>query len=759
MTGRKFVSCVSISLLIMVGSVSSAIGGDEDAQRKGLDPRLQRLLTDQLTKSESVPVHLSTVKPIATDPAGNELYGVVIYCDDPGPLMREGVPIESQFRSFVTARIPLDLLDKIAELPGVRWIEASRTLYPTLNVSVPATGADKIQNGLVGGTPYRGSGVIVGIVDTGIDWKHLDFRLDADTTQSRILFLWDQTITKVGSEKTPRDRDVTLPNYGVEYLQSEINNEIDGSPANFVREEDTNGHGTHVSGISAGDGSSSSSGFKGVAPEADLIIVKAGDGSFPSTNVIDAVNYINKKATDLGKPFVINLSLGGHEGAHDGSRADEIALDAVLGDPGKVAAVAAGNDGGDFIHAGATVAQGGSAFVEFNIASYAASSGNLNDYVLLDLWYEGGDALAVTVRTPAGTTFTKNSGTPGSGVETSTNEGAIFIDNASTGLNPVNGDKNCIIQVYDNTASKPPAPGAWRITVSGTLVTAGGRFDIWLHSKTMDDATLTTGGDNSRIVAMPGTSSEVITVASYVTKTSWQSIDGNTYSFNPSDTLQSISEFSSGGPTRDNRQKPDFSAPGDGIVSALSRDASPATPFIVSDGKHQIESGTSQATPHVTGVAALLLQINPSLTAAQVRNALTSTAKSDTKTGSVPNSRWGFGKMDAFAAANSVVSTVERVASSLPSQFTLRQNYPNPFNPSTVIEFELPRDEIVRLSVYDVTGEEVARIIDNERLSTGQYRVHWNALSRSGVPLSSGVYLYRLEAGEYTGRAKMVLVR
>ena len=755
MSDPKFLFSVSIGLLFTLGSLEMASGEDQVAQLGKIDPRLHPLFRAQFNQSESLPIYFSPVKPVATDFSGNDLYGVVIHTHDPELLIREGVPIQTRFRRFVTAHVPLSLLAKIAKLPAVMWIEASSALYPLLDVNVPKTGADKIHDGMVNGTSYKGGGVIVGVIDTGIDWKHLDFRSDADTTQSRILYLWDQTITKIGAEMTPPDRDVTLPNYGVEYLQSDIDDEIDGTPTNFVREQDTDGHGTHVAGIAAGDGSSSTSGLEGVAPEADLIIVKT---TLFSSDVTDAANYINKKAEDLNKPVVLNLSLGGHEGAHDGSRADEIALDDILGGPGRAAVVAAGNDAENFIHAGGTVAQGGSAILDFNIPAYTANSGNQNDFVLFDMWYEGGDALTVTLRTPTGTTFTGNAGTSGS-TDTPSNEGAIFIDNASTGTNPINGDKNCIIQVFDNTAPKPPASGTWTITVDGTSVTAGGRFDIWLHSSTMDEAKFTAGGDNYRTVTMPATSNEVITVASYVTKNTWPSIDGNTYQFNPKDTLESISEFSSGGPTRDGRQKPDIAAPGEGIVSALSQDSSPATPFIEQDGKHLIQIGTSQATPHVTGVAALLLQITPSLTAVQLKSALTSTAKSDANTGSVPNFRWGFGKMDAFDAANSVVTSVEQISLAAPKKFELHQNYPNPFNPSTTIEFELLQGEIVKLQIFNVMGEEVARLIDDQRMSPGHYRIRWNAISSTGTPLPTGVYLYRLDAGQYSERAKMVLVR
>ena len=152
---RKFVSSVSIGLLLIFGAVHVSRGGEQDDQLHKIDPRFRTLLNGQFTNVESVPIYLPSVTPVAKDPAGNELYGVFIHTDDPDLLTRGRVPVQSQFRRSVTARVPLSALTQIAELPGVLWIEASTTLYPTLDVSVPATGADRIQDGMVNGTPYK----------------------------------------------------------------------------------------------------------------------------------------------------------------------------------------------------------------------------------------------------------------------------------------------------------------------------------------------------------------------------------------------------------------------------------------------------------------------------------------------------------------------------------------------------------------------------------------------------------------------------
>ena len=125
--------------------------------------------------------------------------------------------------------------------------------------------------------------IILCIIDTGIDWEHKDFRDPVDDSQSRILYIWDQTLIPQGGELSPAEDGL---GYGVEYTQAQIENEIDGTPTGFVREQDTHGHGTHVTGTAAGNGASFTNlKYAGLAPQADIIVVKAGNGSFSEANI------------------------------------------------------------------------------------------------------------------------------------------------------------------------------------------------------------------------------------------------------------------------------------------------------------------------------------------------------------------------------------------------------------------------------------------------------------------------------------------
>jgi len=166
-----------------------------------------------------------------------------------------------------------------------------------------------------------GQGVLLGVIDTGIDPNHPDF-------QGRILRVWDQTLPGPGVQEG---------GYGVE---------LTGPFLSVSR--DTVGHGTHVAGIATGTGAI----FGGVVPQAELVIVKT---SFQTAHIADAVRYIHRIARELGRPVVMNLSLGGHADAHDGSDPLSEIIDSESG-PGCIICCAAGNEGNDDIHAQGYVA-------------------------------------------------------------------------------------------------------------------------------------------------------------------------------------------------------------------------------------------------------------------------------------------------------------------------------------------------------------------------------------------------------------------
>lgn len=623
------------------------------SERSKLHPTFHAVLSPQVPQlglQKSIPDR----EPSSATKDGLPLYDAIIYTADPDAVRKSGIHVNSVFPSFVTAQVtPPDLLS-LVKLPQVTYLDPGSINYPALDVSIPDMGANLVHAGFLNNTPYKGKGAIVVIYDTGIDWKHFDFRDLADTTKTRILFLWDQTITPITGEASPSPFG-----YGVEYTKARIEAEFVASPPNFVRERDINGHGTHVASTAAGNGLSLTKKYIGVAPEADLIIVKGGDGSFSETRMIDGLSYAQSKAASLGKPMVLNWSIGGQTGPHDGTRPYEVAVDAAVSTPGKVVAISAGNDGASNIHFGGSIASGATGSISIVVPTFTPNSGINNDRFYLDIWFVGNASLRVTLTSPTGTTYTRNDGE--SGLFTADAEGTVDIGNV---LSNLNNEKNVYIDVRDANASFPPRTGTWTLSIQSLSGTA--TYDGWLASRTVGTTTVTvTGANTDKTVSMPATSRGAITVASYMTKTGWPTYDGRNFGYTGSPIVGNFSSFSAVGPTRDGRQKPDIAAPGQGITAALSTavDTSTIGTRIHPGIRHHLTQGTSMASPHVAGAAALLLGAFPNLTSAQIKSFLMTTANTDAFTGGVWNSRWGFGKLDvlrAMARAINPASTVQR---------------------------------------------------------------------------------------------------
>ncbi|MFZ5519292.1 MAG: S8 family serine peptidase [Candidatus Zhuqueibacterota bacterium] len=564
--------------------------------------------------------------------SGETVYHVIIkFSDSASALDVPGVSISATIGSIATARATQQGIFNLTHESKVEWIDISRIIPPCLDVSRISTEVDQVYDG---NPSYRGDGVLVAIFDSGIDWKHEDF-IDA-MGNSRILYLWDQT-DDAGPHPAGYD-------YGTEYTRAQINNEIDGSPAGLVREKDINGHGSHVAGIAGGDGSATGNGYQakryiGMAPQADLIFVKGGDYSFSTYNQINGAAYVRQKADELGRPVVINFSLGGHWGAHDGTELHELAFDEAVG-PGKAIVISAGNEGDLPLHASGQVFASETVTTTFTVAE------NSEDF-FINIWHEGSDRMTLTVTAPNGyttTAFASGSAEDWQSYETDAGKIEIIAPSKS----PENQDFCFCIYVSDD-AGTAVADGDWSFQLRGNQI-SDGRFDAWSSS----DVEFTSNLDWTMLVSVPGTAREAITVASYCTKREWDASDGGHYFYTSNPALWDISSFSSPGPTRDGRAKPELTAPGHGITSVLSADSEPSETRIVEDGVHTLMQGTSMASPHVAGAIALLFQKNPRLTPDQLKDILTSSATIDDYTGAVWNRYWGHGKLDISAALDLV---------------------------------------------------------------------------------------------------------
>jgi minor extracellular serine protease Vpr len=577
---------------------------------------------------------------------GVDFYRAIVFTDAPGKLSAAGIHINSVYPGFVTALLrPADLAS-LAAMESVRYIDPGKIRRPFLDVSVPETGATLVHSGLINNTSYTGRGSIVLIYDTGIDWRHPDFRSPLDTTKSRILFIWDQTLTPIAGESSPGNFS-----YGVEYSKAQIDDELAGKTHGAIRDKDIVGHGTHVASTAAGNGLASGGRFTGMAPDADIIVVKGSDSQFSETSEIDALTYAASKAAALGEPVVVNMSLGGVVGAHDGTEPDEVAVDNFVQTPGRAVCIAAGNDGDHLDHFGGTVANGSPATIQVSIPAYTPSSGTDNNAFVIDVWLPTAQTMSITATSPNSITYTCQSGATVTGQNSS--DGTIDLLSAS-GNQTSNGHRDLQLYVHNATSSNP-RPGTWTVTLNTTGSAVS--FDAWLDNNLGGASASFPSGDRVKNVAMPGTARGAITVGSYVTKWYWTSYDGSSWEYGGTDRTGNISTFSSTGPTADGRQKPDIAAPGQGIVAALSGFADTTGSFssIVPGRKYILMQGTSMATPHATGACALMLGARPSLTAAALKDYLTSESRNDAFTGTTPNTSWGYGKMDIYYALASAL--------------------------------------------------------------------------------------------------------
>jgi subtilisin family serine protease len=579
-----------------------------------------------------------------------------------GAIEAMGIKTYGALRGFASAVVPIARLKDVAAVPGIETMQIVRIPRPELDVSRAEIRADLAQSPATFGA--RGSGVIVGMVDTGVDFRHEDFRRADGTT--RIKYLWNQNDSCVGTPPPfPFD-------FGCLYTEADINAAIAGTGS--ITAPDAAGHGTHVLGTAGGDGSATGNGqpaftYISPAPDADLIVVKTfpEPGAACSTcfEVSLGLDFIATKAAELGMPYSTNLSIGSDFGGHDGGDIDEMTIDSLTGPglPGKVIAKSGGNNRGFGIHASGVVSNGTSNTHTFTIPMYSAAPGIFNDVQAWSMWYAGGDVMTVRIEdpttAPCGSSTLSVTSITGAGFRSSvTSSGTLIIDDSAS---PAPNGARFFDMEVDDQSGTAPCRGTWTVRVTGNTITAGGRYDMWIWFSSFGS-----GGafsdfnepDPTMLISVPGTAFNVTTVAAHVTKTEWVASSGQMVHYTTPFALGSLAPFSSPGPTRDGRLKPEVSAPGMGIASALSTQAGDVGLRAVLDGVHWVLEGTSMSAPHVTGVLAQLLGLNPTLDAIQLRTLLTSTARTDTFTGAVPNNDWGHGKIDALAAIRTLVKDI-----------------------------------------------------------------------------------------------------
>jgi subtilisin family serine protease len=601
-----------------------------------MDPRLQRAvvrsrqgiikLPSSSTDVDEVAVVATVTDPVAWESLSEVRMGATIGTDDSGQTM-------------VTGRIPVSRIEAVRTQPFVTSLKASQRLQPVLDRTIAEIGArrDLLPSGnLTDG----GRGAIVGVIDFGCDFAHQNFRKSDGTT--RILAIWDQ-----GGPSGPSSPF----GFGKVHTRDAINAALTqpnpytalgyGPPPDTPFQRGS--HGTHVMDIAAGNGRGS--GVPGVAPKADFIFVEAAANDIPfsgsgavgksfgdSVQLLEAAKFIFEQAGD--RPCVINVSLGTNGGPHDGSTLVEIGVDRLLIQASnRSMVIAASNSFADGIHTAGRVTAGGTIDLIWNIPSNDATSNEL------EIWYPGMDRFGVEVISPNGATQVRVE--PGQ-TRALQNQGRVVLLAANRLSDPNNHDN--MIGIFLEMGLPL---GRWIIRLHGVQV-QDGNFHAWIERDDAGQSSFPEPRDNSHTIGSISCGRETIVVGSY----------------DAHKTNLPLSFFSSAGPTRDGREKPEVAAPGHNVLAAHSRTKTGTTR----------KSGTSMASPAVTGTVALVLSEasarGRSLTSAQIRETIIATVRRDPPSGNQWDPRFGFGRVSAREAVGRVItsapvaSTASKAASS-----------------------------------------------------------------------------------------------
>lgn len=473
-----------------------------------------------------------------------------------------GIVIEILSYGYAIVIIEENMIDRLAEFDQIIYIEKPRALTFSINNARAVSCINGLQNS--NSMELFGEGVIVGIIDSGIDYSHPDFRTEDGKT--RIISLWDQTI----NSGDPPKGFILGTEYSKEQINLALNQLTKEEQLKIVNSVDISGHGTHVAGIACGNGIASKGLYRGVASKSEIVVVKIGDSigeSYPkTTRIMEALEYVLQVAIRENKPIAINISFGNNYGDHSGRNILEQYIDEVAMTWKNSICVGTGNEGNERKHIGRNA-------LEDNVENELLI-GSSQGYISLQIWKNYKDNFNIDIISPSGKRISINK---------YINETATYnIENTTIYVyygqpNPLATIQEINIIFYPN--SRYLEEGIWKIEVSPVEV-VDGRYDIWLGSNViLNSGTGFLQPTKYKTLTIPSTSYRVVTVGAY---------NGMTDSYALFSGVGSMEYVVI--------TKPDIVAPGVNIISTAV------------GGGYISRTGTSMATPIVTGSAALLLE-------------------------------------------------------------------------------------------------------------------------------------------------------
>lgn len=456
------------------------------------------------------------------------------------------VQIVELYNEYAIITVPENLVEAVSDWPEVEYIEKPKRLYFQIAQGKRASCISLVQ---IPPLSLTGRGVLVAIIDSGIDYRHQEF-LNPDGS-SRILYLWDQMA--VGTPPS----GYTM---GREFTQEDLNQSL--SKGGTAVTADTSGHGTAVAAIAAGN--------SGVAYESELLVVRLGQPraeSFPrTTELMQAVNYVIEKAVEIGRPVAINLSFGNTYGSHAGNSLVETYLDDMSNFWKSVLVIGTGNEGNAAGHTEAILQMGRDTEVPFLIQSYEISLNiqiwkSYVDDILLELISPDGQRVGYFQPVLGPQRFTLGQ-----------TEILIYYGEPS----PFSLYQEIFVDFIPKQNYLDS--GQWRFRLIPERI-ADGRVNFWMPTHTiLNSGTRFLYPSPEHTLTIPSTALRAISVGAY-------------------DSIRNVyADFSGRGNNINGIGKPDLAAPGVGI-----RTAAPGNQYVTVDG-------TSFAAPFVTGSSALLMQ-------------------------------------------------------------------------------------------------------------------------------------------------------